>query len=96
MNNEDVTTETLTKIIEKFQNHQSIMKIKRKYLIQETFSFQPVTLKDVETNIKNFPKNKASGRDIPIPILKQRCVGFYLSNFNELHMLLSKEYFQIT
>ena len=94
MNNEDVTTETLTKIIEKFQNHQSI-KIKV-YLIQETFSFKPVTLKDVETNIKNFPKNKASGRDIPIPILKQRCVGFYLSNFNELHMLLLKEYFQIT
>ena len=32
-NNEDLTEEALTKIIKKFKNHPSIVKIKNKYLI---------------------------------------------------------------
>ena len=63
-NNEDLTEETL-------KNHRSIVKIKNKYLIKEKFSFQPVSVKDVENVIKNVPSNKASGGDIPIQILKQ-------------------------
>ena len=70
-NNEELTEETLTKIIKKFRNHPSIVKIKNKYLIKETFYFQPVSVKDVENVIKNIPSNKASGGDIPIQILKQ-------------------------
>ena len=70
-NNEELTEETLTKIIKKFRNHPSIVKIKNKYLIKETFCFQPVSVKDVENVIKNIPSNKASGGDIPIQILKQ-------------------------
>ena len=62
-NNEDLTEETL-------KNHTSIVKIKNKYLIKEKFSFQPVSVKDVENDIKNIPSNKASGGDIPIQILK--------------------------
>ena len=70
-NNEDLTEEALTKIIKKFKNHPSIVKIKNKYLIKEKFSLQPVSVKDVENVIKNIPSNKASGGDIPIQILKQ-------------------------
>ena len=47
------------------------MKIKSKYTIQEMFSVKPVTVKDVENIIKNIPKNKASGGEIPLNILKQ-------------------------
>ena len=65
-NNEDLTEETLTKIIKKFKNHPSTAKIKTKYLIQERFSFQTVSVKDLEKNIKNTPRNKTSGGDIPI------------------------------
>ena len=70
-NNEDLTEETLTKIIKKFQNHPSIVEIKSKHLIKEHFSFQPVSVKDVENVIKNISSNKTSGGDIPLQILKQ-------------------------
>ena len=69
--NEDLSEEMVTKIIKKFKNHPSVLKIKSKYLIQEKFSSQPVSVKDVENIIKNIPSNKASGGDIPIQILKQ-------------------------
>ena len=68
--NEDLTEETVTKIIKKFKNNPSVLKIKSRYLIQEKFSFRPVSVKDVES-VKNIPSNKASGGDIPIQILKQ-------------------------
>ena len=55
--------ETLTKIIKKFKNHLSVVKIKSKYLIEENSSFQPVSVKDVESVIKNIPSNKTSGGD---------------------------------
>ena len=61
----------MTKIIKKFKNHPSIVKIKNKYLIKEKFAFQPVSVKDVENVIKNIPSNKASGGHMPIQILKQ-------------------------
>ena len=69
-NNEDLTEEILTKIVKKFKNHPSIVKIKSKYLIKEKFSFQPVSVKDIKNVIKNIPNNKASGGNIPIQILK--------------------------
>ena len=68
---ENIHNEKLTTIIKKFENHPSIMKIKSKYTIQEMFSLKPVTVKDVENIIKNIPKNKASGGEIPLNILKQ-------------------------
>ena len=69
-NNEDLTEQIRTKIIKKFKNHPSIVKTKNKYLIKEKFSFQSVSVKDVENVIKNIPNNKASGGDIPIQILQ--------------------------
>ena len=70
-NNEDLTEETLTKIFKKFKNHPSIVKIKNKYLVKEKFSFQPVSVKDVENVIKNIPSDKTSGGDIPIQMFKR-------------------------
>ena len=69
-NNEDLTEKALTKIIIRFKNHPSIVIIKSKHLIQEKFSFQPVSAKDVESVIKSIPRNKASGGNIPIQIVK--------------------------
>ena len=69
-NNEDLTKEAVTKIIKRFKNHLSIVIIKSKHLIQEKFSFQPVSVKDLESVIKSIPRNKASGGNIPIQIVK--------------------------
>ena len=69
-NNEDLTEQIRTKIIKKFKNHLSIVKTKNKYLIKEKFSFQSVSVKDVENAIKNIPNNKASGGNILIQILQ--------------------------
>ena len=67
-NNEDLTKETLTKIIEKLKNHSCIVKSKSKSLMQ--VKVQPVLVKYVEKIIKNIPNKKASGDDTPIEILK--------------------------
>ena len=50
---ENMHNDKLTTVIKKFENHPSIMKIKSKYAIQETFSIKPITVKDVENIIKN-------------------------------------------
>ena len=70
--------ETLTKIIKKFKNHLSVVKIKSKYLIEENSSFQPVSVKNVESVIKNIPSNKTSGGDIPIQMLKQSGFTYHI------------------
>ena len=82
--NEDLTEETVTKIIKKFKNHPSVLKIKSKYLIQKKISFQPVSVKDVENIIKNILSNKASRSDIPIQILKQSEFTYQILT-NRLH-----------
>ena len=43
--NNDLTKETLTKMIKKLKNHPNIVKIKNQYLIQEKFSFSQFLLK---------------------------------------------------
>ena len=63
-NKEDLCEETLTKIIKKFKNHSSIIKIKSKHF------FQHVSVKDVENVMKNILSNKVSGVDISIQLLK--------------------------
>ena len=40
-------------------------------MIQQNFSFQPVSFKDAEIVIKNITSNKVSEGNIPIHILKQ-------------------------
>ena len=68
-NNEDLTEEISLK------NSRNI--------IQEKFSFQPVSVKDVENVIKNIPIDKASGGDTPIQIFKQSRFTYHI--FNELY-----------
>ena len=41
-------------VIKKFQNYPSIVKNESNFLIQEKFSFQPVTVKDVKKLSKTF------------------------------------------
>ena len=53
-NNADLLNDQLTAIIKKFQNHQSIMKLKSKYNFQEKFSFKPVHVKYAGSIIKIF------------------------------------------
>ena len=67
---ENINDEKLTSKFKKIENHPSIMKIKSKYTLQETFSVKPVTVKD-ENVIENIPNNKVSGGEIPLNILKQ-------------------------
>ena len=43
LNNEDLTKETLTKIIKKYKNHPSIGKIKSQYLIKKDFFFNKIS-----------------------------------------------------
>ena len=40
-------------------------------MIKEKIFFEPVSVTDVENDIKNIPDNKVSGGDMPIQILKQ-------------------------
>ena len=68
--NQDLTEKTLTKIIKKFKNHPSIVKIENNIQYWKK-NFQPVSAKGVENFIKNIPSNMVSGGDIPIQILKQ-------------------------
>ena len=42
---ENIHNEKRTTIIKKFENHPIIIKIKRKYAIQEKFSVKPVTVR---------------------------------------------------
>ena len=42
------------KVIIKFQNYPSIVKNESNFLMQEKFSFQPVTVKDVKKLSKTF------------------------------------------
>ena len=42
------------KVIIKFQNYPSIVKHESNFLMQEKFSFQPVTVKDVKKLSKTF------------------------------------------
>ena len=63
-------------------------------MIKEKFSFQPVSIKDVQNVIKNIPSNKGLGGDIPIQILKQ--FGFsYQILADCINDAINKAYFQI-
>ena len=56
-------------IVNKYQNHPSIKKIKSKYITVKPFLFRPVTPKDVLDVISTLVDTKSSGRDIPLRIL---------------------------
>ena len=60
----------LERIIEKYKNHPSIIKIKQNYSHQEKFVFQTISAEKVSKIIKELPTDKISSGEIPLKILK--------------------------
>ena len=58
-------------IIKRYKNHPSIKNIKAKFNSARIFSFQPVSVDDVKTVIRDLKNNKSAGGEIPIQILKE-------------------------
>ena len=63
-------------IIKRYKNHPSIKNIKAKFDSVRIFSFQPVSVDDVKTVIRDLKNNKSAGREIPIQILKESEFAF--------------------
>ena len=57
-------------IVNKYKNQPNIKKIKGKYITVNTFSFRPVTTKDVLDVISTLDDTKSSGGDTPLRILR--------------------------
>ena len=64
--------------IKRCKNQPSIKNIKAKFNSVRIFSFQPVSVDDIKTVIRDLKNNKSAGGEIPIQILKER-------NIKELH-----------
>ena len=58
-------------IIKRYKNHPSIKNIKAKFNSVRIFSFQLVSVDDVQTVIRDLKNNKSAGGEIPIEILKE-------------------------
>ena len=56
-------------IVNKYKNHPSLNKIKNKYITINTFSYRPVTAKDVLDVISTLDDTKSCGGDISLRIL---------------------------
>ena len=63
-------SDPIKSIVNKYKNHPSIKKINSKYITVKSFSFRPVTPKDVLDVISTLDDTKSSGGDIPLRILK--------------------------
>ena len=75
--NNDNTSDTegildpIEKSIQRYSNHPSILKIKSNFLNVESFTFNPVSLEEMETEIKRInPKKATTFKNIPPKILK--------------------------
>ena len=66
----------LNDITNKYKSHPSIKKIRSNYTIKQSFSFKPVTVKDIEDVIKNIPTNKVTGGETPLNVLKQSSLAY--------------------
>ena len=55
----------------KFKTHPSIVKIKKHFKINTTFSFSPTSKDEIVAIIKDLQNNKAAGGEIPLNILKK-------------------------
>ena len=64
-------TDPIQKVILKYKNHPSIMKIKEKHGLGDKFLFHHVSLVDIETEIRLLNNSKACPKDtIPANIIK--------------------------
>ena len=73
----------------KFKTHPNIVKIKRRFKINTTFSFSLTSKDEIVAIIKDLQNNKAAGGEIPLNILKKsnfifdkltECVNYTLKN----------------
>ena len=81
---EDINDKSLKAIL-KYANHPSIITIKDKFPITDTFTFKHITRKSLQEEIKKLDSSKSTSGDIPIKIIKEY-VPFYidplLASFN--------------
>ena len=85
LSEEPVSNESVNDIIRKFQNHPSIIKIKKN--LQAHFSFLAVEVENVDREINSLDASKAiQQNDIPVKIIKANrdiFPEFIMYNFNE-------------
>jgi len=67
----DESIDNIEGIILKYSNHPSIIKIKKKFKLNEKFSFHEVSEDTVRKVVKNLPSDKASAGEIPVGVLKE-------------------------
>ena len=61
----------IEKSIQKYSNHPSILRIKNRFVNADSFTFNPVSLEEMETEIKRLNSKKATTfKNIPPKILK--------------------------
>ena len=64
-------SDAVQKIIQHYQNHPSIIRIKNNFTTSKPFNFPEPTVKDIDSIIKSLDPKKATGPDgIPIKILR--------------------------
>ena len=71
----------IEKSVQRYSNHPSILKIKSHFLNVESFTFNPVSLEEMETEIKRLnPKKATTFKNIPPKILKNNSVRTFTGN----------------
>ena len=76
------------RFIEKVKNHQSIKLIKDSFLNNSTFSFDEITISDIEKKLEKANSSKsAQESDIPTEIIKNKIEDFFAPI---LHQKLNK------
>ena len=86
----------IIKSIEKFRVHQNIKLIKGCLLNNSTFSFDEITISNIEEELKNFDSSKAvQESEIPIKIIKGNinifstfCIENLISQLKQLNFHL--------
>ena len=53
-------------IVCKFRYHPSIIKIKERYRVRDSFSFRLATIEEIKVIVRNLPTNNADAVEIPI------------------------------
>ena len=72
----------IAKLVKKFENHPSILKIKEK-VSARNFSFPPISLAQVEKEIQSLDTKKATTKNIPVKQL-QDCLDVCKSTLHQI------------
>ena len=72
----------IAKLVKKFENHPSILKIKEK-VSARNFSFSPISLAQVEKEIQSLDTKKATTKNIPVKHL-QDCLNVCKSTLHQI------------